>query len=131
MARSVTTFLMFEGAAEEAMNLYVSLFPDSHLGEITRHGPEAGAAAGTVYKAELTLAGHRLRCFDSPGKHAFTFTPAISLFVDCADAAEFEQAFQRLSDGGSLLMPPDDYGFSTRFAWLSDRWGVSWQLNLP
>lgn len=131
MARSVTTFLMFQGGAEEAMNLYVSLFPDSEVGAVVRHGPEAGAAEGSFQRAEFTLAGHRLIAFDSPPAHAFTFTPSISLFVDCSDAAEFERAFERLSEGGALLMPPDAYGFSSRFTWLSDRWGVSWQLNLP
>ena len=61
---------------------------------------------------------------------AFTFTPAISLFVECEDEAELDTAFARLSDGGAALMPPGDYGFSRKFAWLADRFGVSWQLNL-
>jgi predicted 3-demethylubiquinone-9 3-methyltransferase (glyoxalase superfamily) len=75
------------------------------------------------------LAGHRLACLDSPVQHAFTFTPAMSLFVDCTDEAEFDRAFGTLSDGGAALMPPGNYGFSTKFAWLTDRFGVSWQLN--
>ena len=62
---------------------------------------------------------------------AFTFTPSVSLFVDCADEEEFDRAFGTLSEGGSVLMPPDNYGFSTKFVWLNDRFGVSWQLNLP
>ena len=70
-----------------------------------------------------------MRCIDSPIKHAFTFTPSFSLFVECESEAELDAAFARLSDGGSVLMPPGNYGFSTKFAWVNDRFGVSWQLN--
>ena len=64
-------------------------------------------------------------------KHAFTFTPSISLFVDFASADELGAAFANLSKGGKVLMPVDNYGFSRRFGWCVDRSGVSWQLNLP
>ena len=63
-------------------------------------------------------------------KHDFTFTPSISIFVDCDDEAELEEVFEQLSRGGEVLMPIDDYGFSAGFGWVSDRFGVSWQLNL-
>jgi predicted 3-demethylubiquinone-9 3-methyltransferase (glyoxalase superfamily) len=66
---------------------------------------------------------------DSPVKHAFSFTPAVSLFVDCTTRDELESAFSTLSSGGQVLMPLDNYGFSTRFGWCADRFGVSWQLN--
>lgn len=61
----------------------------------------------------------------------FTFTPSMSIFVDCENEAESNQAFQQLSEGGKVLMPLDNYGFSKKFGWVSDRFGVSWQLNLP
>jgi predicted 3-demethylubiquinone-9 3-methyltransferase (glyoxalase superfamily) len=67
---------------------------------------------------------------DSPVKHDFTFTPAMSLFVDCADEAEIDALFAKLSEGGKVLMPLAAYPFSRKFGWLSDRFGVSWQLNL-
>ena len=75
--------------------------------------------------------GREFLCIDSPTKHKFTFTPSMSLFVDCEDQAELEAAFDRLADGGKVLMPVNNYGFSTRFGWVNDRYGVSWQLNLP
>jgi predicted 3-demethylubiquinone-9 3-methyltransferase (glyoxalase superfamily) len=131
MARNVTTHLMFEGAAEEAMTLYVSLFGNSRIEQIERYGPGEMGAEGTVKLAVFSLAGRNFLCIDSPVKHAFTFTPSMSLFVDCESEAELEAVFNRLSDGGSVLMPVGNYGFSTRFAWLKDRFGVSWQLNLP
>ena len=54
----------------------------------------------------------------------------MSLFVECEDDAELSRVFAVLSEGGQVLMPLDDYGFSTRFGWVADRFGVSWQLNL-
>ncbi len=63
-------------------------------------------------------------------KHGFGFTPAMSLFVECESEAELDAAFGRLSEGGNVLMPVGNYGFSSRFGWLTDRFGVSWQLNL-
>ena len=131
MARKVTTHLMFEGHAEEAMNFYVSLFGDSKVEQIERYGPGEMGAEGTVKLASFTLAGREFLCIDSPVKHGFTFTPSMSLFVDCENEAELERVFGRLSEGGNVLMPLDNYGFSSKFAWVADRFGVSWQLNLP
>jgi predicted 3-demethylubiquinone-9 3-methyltransferase (glyoxalase superfamily) len=68
---------------------------------------------------------------DSFVKHDFTFTPATSLFVDCASEAEQERLVAALCEGGMTYMPLGNYGFSRRFAWVGDRFGVSWQLNLP
>ena len=131
MPRTVVTFLMFEGVAEEAMKLYVSLFAGSEIKRIERYGPGEQGVEGTVKRAEFTVGSHPMMCIDSPAKHGFTFTPSISIFVDCSDEAEQQQAFEQLSQGGGVLMPLANYGFSTRFAWINDRFGVSWQLNLP
>jgi predicted 3-demethylubiquinone-9 3-methyltransferase (glyoxalase superfamily) len=129
MATTVTTHLMFEGAAEEAMNVYVSLFPDSEITGIERYGASEGPE-GKVKVATFTLAGRTFMCIDSPVKHDFTFTPAMSVFVDFDSQAELDDVFNQLSTRGSVLMPLDNYGFSRRFGWLQDRFGVSWQLNL-
>ena len=131
MARKVSTHLMFEGVAEEAMNFYVSLFGGSEIIKVERYGPGEPGAEGTVKIATFTLSGREFICIDSPIKHDFTFTPSISLFVDCENEAELEAVFSRLSTGGQVLMPLDNYGFSTRFGWVKDRFGPSWQLNLP
>jgi predicted 3-demethylubiquinone-9 3-methyltransferase (glyoxalase superfamily) len=130
MASSVTTFLMFEGAAEQAMRLYVSLFPGSEIADLEHYGPGDEGPQGTVKRATLTLYGHELRFFDSPVEHAFTFTPAISLFVECESSDELDRVFGELSKDGEVFMPLASYGFSKRFGWCSDRFGVSWQLNL-
>ena len=130
MARSVLPFLMFEGAAEAAMRAYVDLFEDGEILELARHAAgEPGE--GKVLKARIRLAGQTIACFDSPVAHAFTFTPSTSLFVDCDSEAEIERLYAALIEGGEALMPIGDYGFSRWFGWLNDRFGVSWQLNLP
>jgi predicted 3-demethylubiquinone-9 3-methyltransferase (glyoxalase superfamily) len=131
MARKVTTHLMFEGVAEEAMNFYVSLFRGSEILQMERYGPGEQGAEGSVKIATFTLGGQEFICIDSPIKHDFTFTPSMSLFVNCESEAELEELFRRLSAGGVVLMPLDNYGFSTKIGWVKDRFGPSWQLNLP
>jgi len=131
MKTRVTPFLMFDGKAEEAMSFYISIFPDSSVISISRYGPGEAGAEGTVMHAVFSLAGRSVICIDSPVKHDFTFTPAMSLFVDCATDAQIDDLFAKLSAGGQVMMPLGSYGFSPKFAWVSDRFGVSWQLNLP
>jgi len=127
----VTPFLMFEGKAEAAIDFYKALFPDLRVIDLVRFGPEGPGKEGAIAQASFEIAGQRLRCFDSPVGHAFTFTPAFSLFVDCDDEAQQDRLWAGLIDGGKALMPIDNYGFSRRFGWLDDRFGISWQLNLP
>lgn len=127
---SVKPFLMFEGKAEEAMNFYVSLFPDAEITQISRYGADGPGREGTVVTAQFTVAGQTVMCIDSPASHAFTFTPAFSFFVTCASGVEQQRFADALAEGGEWLMPLDNYGFSQRFGWVQDRFGVSWQLNL-
>jgi predicted 3-demethylubiquinone-9 3-methyltransferase (glyoxalase superfamily) len=131
-AATVSTFLMFQdGNAQEAISLYKSVFPGVRIERMERYGPGEPGPQGTVKVARVDLNGHRLMFSDSYVKHAFTFTPSVSLFVDFASAEELNRAFANLAEGGKVLMPLDNYGFSRRFGWCSDRFGVSWQLNLP
>lgn len=130
MSTKVRPFLMFQGDAEEAMNFYVSLFPGGEVIDIVRYGPGQAGAEGSVMKASFSIGGQPIACIDSPVKHAFTFTPAFSLFVECESEDQIHRLHSALVDGGESLMPIDNYGFSRRFAWINDRYGVSWQLNL-
>jgi predicted 3-demethylubiquinone-9 3-methyltransferase (glyoxalase superfamily) len=126
----VQPFLMFEGKAEEAMNFYVSLFPGSEVSDIVRYGPSQAGPEGSIVKAAFTLGGQTVLCSDSFVKHDFTFTPAISFFVGCESEEEIRRLSTALSEQGKIFMPLGNYGFSRKFAWVSDRYGVSWQLNL-
>lgn len=128
--QKINTLLMFDGQAEEAMNFYVSLFENSEVVHISKYGPEGPGKEGSVMHAAFTLKGQTHMCMDSSVKHEFTFTPAISLYVHCDSEAEIEMLYGKLSDGGGPLMPLGDHGFSKKFAWVADRFGVTWQLNL-
>ncbi|MFD7263813.1 VOC family protein [Streptomyces sp. NPDC059874] len=128
--QKITTFLMFEGRAEEALTFYTSLFDDAEVIDISRYDAEGPGEAGTVKLATFSLAGQQFKCIDSYVKHAFGFTPAVSLFVECESADELDRLYGALAEQGAELMPVGSYGFSARFGWVNDRFGVSWQLNL-
>ena len=127
---TVSPFLMFEGQAEQAMTFYVSLFEDGRIIDIVRYGPQGPGAEGSVTKASFSIAGQTILCIDSAMKHDFTFTPSVSLFVTCEDEAQIRRLAAALAEGGAELMPLNNYGFSRQFAWVNDRFGVSWQLIL-
>ena len=81
--------------------------------------------------ATFSLKGQEFMCIDSNLKHQFTFTPSFSIYVACHSEEELNHLYEKLIMDGQALMPLDDYGFSKKFAWLNDRFNVSWQLNLP
>ncbi|RPE07948.1 VOC family protein [Chitinophaga lutea] len=129
------TFLMFSGPqfgkAEEAMRLYVSLFPNSAIDHVDYYkAGEPGGTEGTVKHARFTLAGQAYMAIDSGWDHQFNFTPSVSIYVNCESETELDTLYAKLSADGSVLMAPGDYGFSKKFTWMADRFGVSWQLNL-
>ena len=131
-ATTIAPFLMFQDArAEEAMNAYVALFPGSRVVAADRYGAGQPGPEGTLRLGVAEVAGQRLMFSDSFVKHAFDFTPSVSLFVTLASLEELERVHAALAEGGATLMPPGDYGFSRRCAWVNDRFGVSWQLNVP
>jgi len=125
-------FLMFQdGKAEEAMNFYTSLIEDSEITSITRYGKNEAGDEGTVMQATFTLKGQEFMCIDSHVKHEFTFTPSFSIYLTCSTEEELDTLYEKLLENGQALMPLGDYGFSKKFGWINDRYGVSWQLNLP
>jgi predicted 3-demethylubiquinone-9 3-methyltransferase (glyoxalase superfamily) len=128
--QKITPFLLFSGQAEEAMAFYLSLFDRSEVLDIQRYGPNEAGAEESVMHATFSLSGQQFACIDSYVQHAFTFTPAISLSVTCDSEDEIDRLFARLSEGGQVFMPLDAYPFSEKFAWIADRYGVSWQLTL-
>lgn len=127
----VIPFLMFQdGKAEEAMNFYTSLVEDSEITSIVRYGANESGDEGTVMQATFTLKGQEFMCIDSNVKHGFSFTPSFSIYATCDSEEEIENLYQRLGEGGQALMPLGNYGFSKKFGWVNDRFGVSWQINL-
>lgn len=127
---TVKPFLMFQdGNAQAALDLYFATFPDSGMLQVERYAQDGPGLAGTIKVAAFTLCGREFMCSDSPIKHNFSFTPSSSIFVEFDSVAELERVFGILSKDGGVLMPLDNYGFSQRFGWINDRFGVSWQLN--
>jgi predicted 3-demethylubiquinone-9 3-methyltransferase (glyoxalase superfamily) len=119
-------FLMFQGRCEEALNAYVAAIPGARIAALDRK-PD-----GTVAMARLTIGGLEIMANDSPPVHDFDFTPSTSTFLTVDTEAQVDRIAEALAvDGGAMLMPPGGYGFSTRFAWVKDRFGPSWQINRP
>jgi predicted 3-demethylubiquinone-9 3-methyltransferase (glyoxalase superfamily) len=114
----ISPCLWFNGEAEEAANFYVSLLPDSRIEKIQRNTTDSrGGKAGTVLVVDFTLAGQRFMALN--GGMKVEYTHAISFKIDCADQAEVDRLWDALlADGGR----PQQCG------WLSDRYGVSWQI---
>ena len=128
---AMTPFMMFQGGqAEAALRFYEAHVPGSRIVSLTHWGPEGPGKEGTVLRATIEIAGQTVLAHDSAITHAFGFTPAISFQLECADEPEIDRLMAVLSEGGHVLMPLDNYGWSRKFGWLSDRFGVSWQVNL-
>lgn len=128
MTQTVTPFLMFEGKAQEAMDFYVELFPNSRVVEVQKFGDANPGAPDLIMFATVNISGQDIILNDSPIEHAFKFTPAISLFVECESESEVTRLANALGEDGKFLMPLDSYDFGRKFAWVEDRFGVSWQL---
>lgn len=125
----LTPFLMFQGQAEAAIQLYASVFKGTEIIAMVKYGPEQPELEGKIANAVLSIHGQTFYCNDSVIKHEFTFTPSISMFIECETEEELDEAFAKLAENGQVLMPVDNHGFSKRFGWVQDAFGVSWQLN--
>jgi predicted 3-demethylubiquinone-9 3-methyltransferase (glyoxalase superfamily) len=124
--------LWFDREAEEAAKFYTSLFKDSKIGRVLYYGKEGheihGMPEGTVLTVEFEINGQAFTALN--GGPVFTFTPAISFFVNCETEQELDELWRKLSQGGTVLMELNKYPFSEKFGWLNDKFGLSWQLNL-
>jgi predicted 3-demethylubiquinone-9 3-methyltransferase (glyoxalase superfamily) len=114
--QKITPFLWFDGQAEEAMNFYVSIFKDSKVLGVSRYGEAGPGPKGTVMVATFQLEGQNFCALN--GGPQFTFSPAISFFVDCQTQQEIDELWQKLSEGGK----------TQRCGWLQDKYGLSWQI---
>lgn len=126
--QKITPFLWFDTQAEEAARFYTSLFPNSRVKMTVDYDNTGPTLSETVTVVEFQLAGLDVTAMNAGPE--FTFTPAISFFVGCDSADEVDALFEKLSEGGEILMPLQAYPFSEKFAWVNDRFGLSWQLNL-
>lgn len=126
--QQLTPHLMFQdGRAEEALNFYVELFGGETI-LLLHYGEEAAELEGKVQIATFSIAGQQINIMDSSAVHEFDFTPSMSLFFQCESEEQLDDLYAGLLDGGQAMMPKNDYGFGP-YAWLNDRYGVSWQLS--
>ena len=114
--QKITPFLWFDNQAEEAMNFYVSIFKNSKVLKVTRYGEAGPGPKGTVMSATFQLEGQTFYALN--GGPRFSFTPAISLFVNCETQQEVDELWEKLSTGGK----------KERCGWLNDKYGLSWQI---
>jgi predicted 3-demethylubiquinone-9 3-methyltransferase (glyoxalase superfamily) len=114
--QKITPFLWFDDKAEEAMNFYVSVFKNSKIVRVSRYGEAGPGPKGTVMSATFQLDGQDF--FALNGGPQFTFTPAISFFVNCETQQEVDELWDKLSEGGE----------KGRCGWLKDKYGLSWQI---
>jgi predicted 3-demethylubiquinone-9 3-methyltransferase (glyoxalase superfamily) len=114
--QKITPFLWFNDNLEEAMNLYVSLFKNSKIVSVNRSGESGPGPKGSVMSATFELDGQQFLALNG-GPH-FTFTPAISMFVNCETQDEIDGLWEKLSAGGE----------KSRCGWLKDKFGLSWQI---
>jgi len=114
--QKITTFLTFQDRAEEAVNLYTSIFPNSKVVSTTRYGADGPGPKGSLMTASFQLAGEDFIALN--GGPSFQFSQGISLFVGCETQAEIDLYWEKLSEGGQKV----------QCGWLTDKFGVSWQI---
>lgn len=114
--QKIVPFLWFDDKAEEAVNFYVSIFKNSKILGVARYGEEGPGVKGTVMTVDFELEGQRFTALN--GGPYYTFSPAISFFVNCDTQAEIDALWERLSEGGELQ----------QCGWLTDKYGVTWQI---
>jgi predicted 3-demethylubiquinone-9 3-methyltransferase (glyoxalase superfamily) len=114
--QKITPFLWFNDKAEEAVNFYVSIFKKSKIISVSRFGDAGPGPKGSVMSMTFQIEGQVFYALN--GGPAFTFTPAISLFVNCESQQEVDELWEKLSAGGK----------KDRCGWLKDKYGLSWQI---
>lgn len=127
--KSMTPFLMFEGRAEEAMEYYMDIFEDAEIRYVQKYDADSPEMQGKIMQGVIRIHDQMIMLMDSNVPHEFSFTPSMSFFIECHSLPEIENHYRKLKKKGAILMPLDEYGFSDRFAWVQDQFGVSWQLN--
>lgn len=114
--QKIKPFLWFDGKAEEAANLYVSLFKNSRITNISRYGEEGPGPAGSAMVVSFELDGQEFLALNG-GPH-FSFTPAVSFLINCETQEEVDELWEKLSEGGE----------TNQCGWLTDKFGLSWQV---
>ncbi len=125
----VLPFLTFNGNAEEAMNFYAAILPGARIEALTRFGTgQPNGDEGKVLNGVLSFLGQRILFMDMQAAYPCpAFSWSASLFITCKDEAEFDVIFAGLSQGGTVMMGPEAVMHIRKCAWVTDKFGVTWQ----
>jgi len=126
--QKITTFLTFPGNAEEAMNFYISVFPNSRILQLTLISKDNRGEVGKVLNGTFELKNQQFMVMDMEKSYVPAFTWATSLYVECEDEKEFDTLFEKLSINGKVIMGPEPILSLMKVAWVADQFGVTWQL---
>jgi predicted 3-demethylubiquinone-9 3-methyltransferase (glyoxalase superfamily) len=114
--KKIIPFLWFDDKAEEAAIFYTSIFKNSKIETLSRYGEAGPGQKGKVMSATFNLNGQEFIALN--GGPVFTFSPAISFFVNCENQEEVDELWEKLSEGGEI----------EQCGWLKDKYGISWQI---
>jgi uncharacterized glyoxalase superfamily protein PhnB len=131
MAQQLITLLQFDGQASEAQKFYASLFADVRIEPLGMNPTGQIPNVSLTMHAILIVNGQRFLCVDRTTNNRKTGVPSQSIYVECTSELEIDTTFKALSEGGEVVKPLKDYGFSRKFGSLIDKYGTSWLLNLP
>ena len=120
-------FITVEKRAQEALDFYSSVFPSFSLISLNHH---AEPHHELVMLGTFSINGQEIMISDSFVSHEWGISPGVSFFLDLDDKDELDTLLKSLEEQGKIHMPANDYGFSKRFAWVEDKFGVNWQLNV-
>lgn len=126
--KKISTFITFSGNAEKAMNLYVSLFEDAKILSLAYFGEGERGVAGQVMNGEFEINGQSFMVMDMEKQYAPELNWGVSIFVRCQDEAEFDRLFAAFSEGGSVIMGPEAVNHLRKVSWVTDAFGITWQL---
>jgi len=130
--QKITPCLWFDNQTEDAVKFYTSLLNNSKIGRTARYDEASaqvsGKPAGSVLTVEFEIEGNKFLALN--GGPAFKLNPSISLFVYCDGEKVIDELYNKLKDGGNILMPLDKYDWSPKYAWVQDKFGLSWQLDV-
>ncbi len=124
----ISMFLTFSGQAEEAVQFYVDLFDEAKIVS-TRYFEEGEPGElGKVYTIVFEIGDQKFMAMDMEKKYAVDFSWATSIFIETRNEEEFNRLFEGLKAGGTVMMGPEEMGIYSKVAWVTDRFGPTWQL---
>ena len=126
--QKILPFLSFSGNAEEAVNFYISIFPEAKIISLVHITDKANGEPGKVLNLLFEIMGQQFMAMDMVKEYAPEFTWAVSMYINCSSEEEFDMIFSSLSKDGLVMMGPEPVLEFKKVAWVTDKYNVTWQL---